>query len=95
MSDDKDLLRAYDVFSGFKVPVTFVGSGFEYARLDAIKATQAPVILPLNFPAAPEVKGVDDDLDVSLADLRHWERAPGNAAALAQADIDFSLRYTN
>ncbi|RCW30935.1 amidohydrolase family protein [Pseudidiomarina tainanensis] len=91
VSDDKDLLRAYDVFSGFKVPVTFVGSGFEYARLDAIKATKAPVILPLNFPAAPEVKGVDDDLDVSLADLRHWERAPGNAAALAQADIDFSF----
>ncbi|WP_417664448.1 amidohydrolase family protein [Pseudidiomarina donghaiensis] len=91
VSDDKSLLRAHDVFKGFKVPVTYVGSGYEYARIDAIKNTQASVILPLDFPAAPDVKGIDEHLDVSLADLRHWERAPGNAAALAQADIDFSF----
>lgn len=91
VSDDKSLLRAHEVFSSFSVPVTYVGSGYEYARLEAIKATQSPIILPLNFPAAPEVAGVDDHLDVSLADLRHWERAPGNAAALAAADIDFSF----
>lgn len=91
ISDDRSLLRANDVFSQFNVPVTYLGSGYEYARLDAIKNTKSPIILPLNFPAAPEVKGVDDHLDVSLADLRHWERAPGNAAALAQADIDFSF----
>ncbi|WP_127347058.1 amidohydrolase family protein [Pseudidiomarina mangrovi] len=91
VTDDKSLLRAHDVFSAFDVPVTYVGSGYEYSRLDAIKATQSRVILPLNFPAAPEVAGIDDHLDVSLADLRHWERAPGNAAALASADIDFSF----
>lgn len=91
VSDDKSLLRAHDVLSGFNVPVTYLGSGYEYARLDAIKNTKSPIIVPLNFPAAPDVKGVDDHLDVSLADLRHWERAPGNAAALAQADIDFSF----
>lgn len=91
VSDDKSLLRAHDVFSGFKVPVTYVGSGYEYARLDAIKGTKSRIILPLNFPAAPDVAGIDDHLDVSLADLRHWERAPGNAAALAAAGIDFAF----
>ncbi len=91
VADDRSLLRAHEVFSSFNVPVTYVGSGYEYARLNAIKATQSPLILPLNFPAAPSVKGLDDHLDVSLANLRHWERAPGNAAALAQADIDFSF----
>jgi imidazolonepropionase-like amidohydrolase len=91
VSDDKSLLRANSVFSEFDVPVTYVGSNYEYARLDAIKATEATLVLPLNFPAAPEVSGVDDDLDVELADLRHWERATGNAAALAAADIDFSF----
>lgn len=91
VNDDKSLLRAHDVFSSFSVPVTFVGSGYEYARLEAIKATNSRLILPLNFPAAPEVAGIDDHLDVSLADLRHWERAPGNAAALAAANIDFSF----
>ncbi|RWU11697.1 amidohydrolase [Pseudidiomarina gelatinasegens] len=91
VTDDRSLLRASDVLSNFNVPVTFLGSGYEYARLDAIKNTKSSIILPLDFPAAPEVNGVDDHLDVSLADLRHWERAPGNAAALAQADIDFSF----
>lgn len=91
VSDDKSLLRAQAVFSEFDVPVTFVGSNYEYARLDAVKATNAKLILPLDFPAAPEVSGVTDSLDVDLADLRHWERAPGNAAALASADIDFSF----
>lgn len=91
VTDDKSLLRANAVFSEFEVPVTYLGSNYEYARLDAVKATQAKLILPLNFPAAPQVSGVNDDLDVDLADLRHWERAPGNAAALAAADIDFSF----
>lgn len=91
VSDDKSLLRAHTVFSEFDVPVTYVGSNFEYARLDAIKATNSTLILPLNFPAAPDVSGVNDHLDVELADLRHWERAPGNAAALSAADIDFSF----
>ncbi len=91
VSDDKSLLRAHSVFSEFDVPVTFVGSNYEYARLDAIKETNSTLILPLNFPAAPEVSGVNDHLDVELADLRHWERAPGNAAALSAANIDFSF----
>lgn len=91
VSDDRSLLRAHDVLSEFNVPVAFVGSGYEYARIDAIRNTNSTLILPLDFPAAPEVQGVDDHLDVSLANLRHWERAPTNPAVLAQANIDFSF----
>lgn len=91
VSDDRSLLRAHDVLAEFNVPVTFVGSGYEYARVDAIKNTNSTLILPLDFPAAPDVQGVDDHLDVSLANLRHWERAPTNPAVLAQANIDFSF----
>src|SRR5690606_30822985 len=83
--DELSLLRADELFDAFEVPAAYVGSGFEYARLDAIKDTGSPLILPLDFPAAPSVTSVDDHLDVSLADLRHWERAPSNPAALAQA----------
>lgn len=88
---EQSLLRADALFDEFDVPAVYVGSGFEYARLNAIKNTSSKLILPLNFPAAPTVMTVDDHLDVSLADLRHWERAPGNAAALAQAGVDFSF----
>lgn len=95
VSDDKSLLRAHDVLSRFNVPATYVGSNFEYARVDAIKSTNSTLILPLNFPAAPEVNGVNDHLDVSLADLRHWERAPSNAAVMAQAGIDFAFTLSD
>lgn len=90
-SDDLNLIRAHRVFSEFSVPVTGVGSGFEYARLNEIKNSEMDLILPINFPAAPSMEGQFSELDVSLADLRHWERAPGNPAALEQAGISFSF----
>jgi imidazolonepropionase-like amidohydrolase len=90
--DDRSLLRAHLLLNEFKLNnAAMVGSGFEYVRLDEIKATGRSLILPLNFPAAPAVEQVADQLDVNLADLRHWERAPANAAALAQAGVPFAL----
>lgn len=90
-SEELDISRADQVFSQFDVPVTYVGSGFEYARLDDIAALNAPMILPLSYPAAPDVSAQFAELDVSLADLRHWERAPGNPAMLAHAGVDFAF----
>lgn len=91
-SDDRSLLRAHQLLNEFKLAnAAMVGSGYEYVRLDEIKAMQRKLILPLNFPAAPAVEQVADQLDVNLADLRHWERAPANAAALAKAGIPFAL----
>ena len=85
------MLRADDVFDQFKVPSVYVASGYEYARLDAVKNAGSDLILPLNFPAAPDVGGVDAHLDVDLAKLRHWERAPSNPAMLAEAGVNFAL----
>lgn len=91
VEDEKSLLRADQVFDQFEVPAVYVGSGYEYARLNAVKDAASPLILPINFPAAPDVAGVDAHLDVDLAKLRHWERAPSNPARLAQAGVDFAL----
>ena len=91
-ADDRSLLRAHQLLAEFKLDnAAMVGSGYEYVRLDEVKAMQRKLILPLNFPAAPAVEQVADQLDVNLADLRHWERAPANAAALANADVPFAL----
>lgn len=90
-SDELDIARADQLFKAFDVPVTYVGSGFEYARLNDVQATESDLILPLNFPAAPDVAEQHAELDVSLKDLRHWERAPGNAAMLTEAGIDFAF----
>lgn len=90
-SDDRDLMRAEKLMADFGVKASYVGSGFEYAQLSTIKAKNPQLILPLNFPKAPEVSQATDALDVSLADLRHWERAPANPALLAESGIEFAF----
>ncbi|MCH8538666.1 MAG: amidohydrolase family protein [Alkalimonas sp.] len=91
-TNERSLLRAHQLLAEFDIDdAVLLGSGFEYARLEQVKASNRPLILPLNFPAAPDVQLVDAQLDVSLADLRHWERAPANPAAVAQAGIPFAF----
>ncbi|TCI04863.1 amidohydrolase [Corallincola luteus] len=90
-TDDLMLLRAAGLFNEFDVPLTALGSHYEYGRLREIKASGVNIVLPLNFPDAPTVDSLDDAADVTLAKLRHWERAPGNPAALANAKIPFAL----
>ena len=67
------------------------GSGREYRRLDEIKASGRPVIVPVNFPAAPRVGSIEEARDVSLEQLMHWDHAPENAARLEKAGVTFAL----
>jgi len=91
-ADEQALLRADKVLKEFGLDkAALVASGYEYSRIEQVKATGRPLILPLAFPAAPAVQQLDDQLDVELAQLRHWERAPANAAVLEQAKVPFAL----
>lgn len=91
-SDERSLLRANRLLAEFNISnAVLLGSGYEYSRLDQVKATGKPILLPLNFPAAPNIATAEQRLDVNLADLRHWERAPANPAVLANAGIPFAL----
>ena len=90
-TNELSLLRASRVSTEIKVPFIYLGSGYEYARLNEIKATGGSIILPLTFPETPKIKSQDDELDVNLAKLRHWETAPSNAAKLEEAGIEFAL----
>lgn len=84
-------IRADKLFDEFEISASFVADGHEYARIDEIKNTQATFILPLTLPAKPDVSSYESQLDVSLAELRHWERAPSNAAVLASKKVPFAL----
>jgi imidazolonepropionase-like amidohydrolase len=84
-------LRADQLFDQFKINASFVADGHEYARIDEIKATNATFILPVKLPAKPDVSSYESQLDVSLGELRHWERAPTNAAVLANNKIPFAF----
>lgn len=67
-----------------------VGHGREYERLESIVAAQLPILLPLDFPPAPEV-GEEDDGTVSTAALRHWHRAPENPGRLLEAGAEVAF----
>lgn len=92
--DTQDLnsqLRAAKLMGEFNLKGALLGNGREYARIDEIKNTSFELILPLNFPAAPDVSDPDLSHHLKLAELRHWERASANPAALSQAGVNFAL----
>ena len=63
------------------------GSGQEFRRLDAIRATNRAVLLPVNFPKPPNVATAESALDASLEDLMEWDIAPENPARMHKASI--------
>jgi imidazolonepropionase-like amidohydrolase len=86
-----NVLRADKVGDEFGIQYIIKGGGDEYQRLNEIKATNAPLIVPLNFPQPYDVEDPIDASIVTLEQMKHWELAPTNAAALSKAGIPFAL----
>jgi len=91
VEDELNALRAAKIAKEFGLQMILRGSGREYRRLDAVKTTALPIILPVNFPDAPNVATPEDEVDVSLDDLKHWDTAPENPARVQKAAITFAL----
>ncbi|MFP4090429.1 MAG: amidohydrolase family protein [Cyclobacteriaceae bacterium] len=85
------ILRADQLGDEFGKQYIICGNGDEYQRLDAIKATNAPVIVPINFPEPFDVNDPYDARHIALQDMKHWELAPANLGLLAQKGIDFAI----
>ena len=85
------LLRANRIATEFGQSFIYIGSGKEYERINEIAAIGAKIILPINYPKTPEVGSFEDELDVSLASLRHWETAPSNPSILEKNNLSFAL----
>ena len=90
-TDEQNILRAAKIAKEFSLSYWIRGNGYEYRRLDAVKETKAPIILPVNFPDAPNVNTPEEALNVNLEGLRHWDFAPENPARLKQAGVPFTL----
>jgi hypothetical protein len=75
----------------FGVQYIIKGGGNEYQRIKEIAATKATYILSLNYPQAMDVEDPNEARFVSLADMKHWELAPGNMAAFEKANIPFCI----
>ncbi len=88
---EEEYLRAYKVAQDFKLSPWFRGSGEEYRLLDVLKGRTQALVIPIAFPAAPNVSSPEAAANVPLADLRHWYLAPTNPAQLAAAGVPFAL----
>ncbi len=86
-----DILRIEKLGKEFGKQYIVKGNGDEYQRLDVVKATKSPIILGVNFPEALEVEDPYDALNVSIAELKHWELAPSNAGRLAEAGVEIAF----
>ncbi|WP_295769712.1 amidohydrolase family protein [uncultured Mucilaginibacter sp.] len=91
VSDVQSVLRADKIAKEFGKQYIYKTDGQEYQRIDAIKALNASFIVPLSFPAAFDVEDALDARNVGYAQLKNWELAPTNPAALEKAGIRFAL----
>ena len=67
------------------------GSGQEYRLIDVLSGRNDPLIVPLDFPDAPDVTDPEAALNATLQDLRHWYLAPTSPAQLADAGVSFAI----
>ncbi|RYY59419.1 MAG: amidohydrolase [Chitinophagaceae bacterium] len=84
-------LRADRIGDEFGFQYIIKGGGNEYQRVKEVKATNASFIIGLNYPQAQDVEDPNDARFVSLKDMKHWELAPTNPAALEKAGVPFAL----
>jgi imidazolonepropionase-like amidohydrolase len=91
VADELDILRVSKIAQEFGLEMWVLGSGYEYRRLQAVKETGLRLIIPVNFPKAPDVSCLEQELRADLRELRHWDFAPENPGRLAQSGVDFAL----
>ncbi|MFD1064079.1 amidohydrolase family protein [Winogradskyella litorisediminis] len=86
-----NLLRADKVGDQSNIQYTIVGGGDEYERIDEVKATNATIILPIDFRMAYDVENPFLASTLALSDMRAWNQEPHNPRLLAENGVRFSL----
>ena len=81
--------RAYNIANEFELKLWIRGNGYEYRRLNQLN--QEHMIIPINYPAKPEVANPHSALQYSTQQLKHWDMAPDNLKKLSEKNIKYSL----
>lgn len=89
--DKYNVLRAKKIGDEFKIKFIYKTNGTDYQRIDDIKSTESHFIIPVNFPQPIDATDLYDAHNISLAELKHWELAPGNPYMLYKNGIVFCL----
>ena len=90
-NSEEEYLRASKIADDYGVDAWYRGNGQEYRILDVLQTRDEPLLIPLDFPDAPDVNDPEAALNASLAQLRHWYLAPTSPGQLAEAGVDFAI----
>ena len=91
VNDVLSVLRADKIGDEFGKQFVFKSDGKEYQRLKEAKATGGSFIIPLTFPKPFDIEDPSDAKNISFTQLKDWELAPTNPAALEKAGIKFAI----
>ncbi len=86
-----EILRADKIGKEFGISYIIKGGGDEYQNIEDLKKAGNKLIIPVNFPEAPDVKDPYDAASVSYTALKHYEMAPANLSKLSAAGLTFSI----
>lgn len=88
--DELEVLRAARIAGEMQRQALVLASGFEFRRLDAVAACKLPLVVPLHYPAAPDVSTMQKQQAVTLRQLWSWEQAPTNSKRLLDAGVELA-----
>lgn len=84
-------LRAGKLAAELGRSMMVLGTGTEFRRLNAVASLGVPMVIPVNFPEAPDVSTPEKAAGQSLRSLWGWEEAPTNARRLIDAGVTVAL----
>ncbi len=91
VSNKLEILRADKIGKEFGINYIIKGGGDEYQTLNDIRKAGNKLIIPVNFPEAPNVKDPYDAILVPYNTLKHYELAPFNLAKLSASGVPFAI----
>lgn len=89
--NERMAIRAETIAREFSLNIAIRGSGREYREAAAIADSDRVLLIPVDFPDAPDVSSEVDAETVELRELMHWYFAPENAARLVKAGAKVCL----
>jgi imidazolonepropionase-like amidohydrolase len=89
--EKKNILRADKLGDRIGKQFVIIGGADAYEMIDDIKATNASLIIPVNFPDAYDVTNPYQEWYVNLSDMREWKQAPANPMLLSKAGINYAI----
>jgi imidazolonepropionase-like amidohydrolase len=86
-----EIMRANVIGKEFGINYIIKGGGDEYQALNDVKRAGNKLIIPINFPEAPDVKDPYDVAAVTYTTLKNYELAPANLSKVSGAGITFAI----